>query len=138
MMVRKILAVVAGLAAAFATVWLIQLIGHEVYPPPAGLDINDRVQMEAYVASLSIGPLLFVLASFLLGTLVGIKVACWVAPDSPLRNGLMITAIMLAGTMTNLVMIPHPLWFAITAIVGILLVAWLVIISTAAQTGYHR
>lgn len=121
-MIKNILAVVAGLAAAFATVWLVMFFGHSVFPPPAGLDVNDRAQMQAYVESLPVAPLLFVLASYYLGTLLGILVADWLAPGGALRNALIIGALMLAATIANLVMIPHPMWFVAAAVGGIVLI----------------
>lgn len=37
-MTRNILAVVAGTVAAFVVVSLFEVVGHLIYPPPAGLD----------------------------------------------------------------------------------------------------
>lgn len=125
-MVKNILAIVAGLAAAFATVWFIQLISQYIYPLPAGLDINDGEQLAAHVAGAPIPALLLVLASYFLGTVIGIKVANWIAPMGALRNALIIGGLMLVATITNLVMIPHPMWFSVAAVGGIVLLAWLV------------
>lgn len=123
-MIKNILAIVAGLAAAFAVVSLVQRVSHILNPLPSGLDVNDTEQLGAYIASAPLSALLFVLASYYLGTIIGIKVANWIAPTGTVRNGLVIGVLMLAATIANVIMIPHPLWFSVAAVGGIVLLAW--------------
>ncbi len=125
-MIKNILAIVAGLAAAFAVVSLVQRVSHMLYPLPSGLDINDAEQLGTYIASAPLPALLLVLVSYYLGTVIGIIVANWIAPMGAVRNGLVIGALMLAATIANVVMIPHPLWFSAAAVGGIALLAWIV------------
>jgi pimeloyl-ACP methyl ester carboxylesterase len=116
---RKISAVLLGLVAAIATVMLIQWIGHQVYPPPPNLDFNDPVQLRAFMKHLPLGAFLFVLLSYGLGTLLGGLTACRVAGQYPVVFASIVGAVILAATIANLAMIPHPTWFSIAGIVVI-------------------
>ncbi|WP_297800158.1 hypothetical protein [Arenimonas sp. GDDSR-1] len=121
---RLALALVAGIAAALFTIMLIETVGHRLYPPPA-LDYSDTEALRAYVAGLPIGAKLIVLSAWLAGTVDGVFVAGLV---NRARFGLcaaVIGALVLAATLANLAMIPHPLWLALAGVIGIPLCAWM-------------
>lgn len=124
-MLRDVIAAVAGIIVAIATVMLLEYVGHAVYPPPADLDIKDTQAMIDYVATLPPGALLFVLAAYVIGTFDGVFVAVWIGRTKPFAFALVIGVLMLVATITNLIMIPHPMWFSIAAVVGIVAAAWL-------------
>lgn len=117
---RKIVAVVLGVVVAMILIVAIEALGHSVYPPPANLDITDSGAMQAYVMSAPVGALLSVLAAWLVATLVGGLVACFVAREAPLKNSAIVGGLVLLGTTVNLVSIPHPPWFSATSIVAII------------------
>jgi hypothetical protein len=118
-MLRKISAVLLGLLVSFAIVMLVEWLGHQVYPPPPGLDFKNPVQVQQFTSNLPLGAFLFLLLGWFLGTLGGGLTACSVARDKPLVFASVIGAVMLAATIANLAMIPHPTWFSIAAIVVI-------------------
>lgn len=121
---RLALALVAGIAAALFTIMLIETLGHSLYPPPA-LDYSDTEALRAYVEGLPIGAKLIVLSAWLAGTIDGVFVAGLI---NRARYGLcaaVIGALVLAATLANLAMIPHPLWMAASGILGIPLCAWI-------------
>ncbi len=124
-MIRKLLAIIIGLVVAGIIVMLIQKLGHSLYPPPAGMDLNDQAFMTEYVASLPWGPLAFVLASYFAATLAGGWIAASIAGQFPLAFAGTIGAIMLAGAIWNVYTIPHPPWFTITAIAVIVVASLL-------------
>jgi hypothetical protein len=39
---RNIGAGILGVVVAVALVWVIEMLGHSIYPPPPGLDFSDR------------------------------------------------------------------------------------------------
>jgi hypothetical protein len=122
--IRLALALVGGMAAAFITLALIETIGHTVYPAPVNLDYANPDALKAYVDALPLGAKLFVLAAWLVGTLDGVLVAGLI---NRARFGLcaaVIGAVVLAATLANLWMIPHPLWLALAGIIGIPLCAF--------------
>jgi len=124
-MIRKIAAVVLGVVLAFVLIIAVESLGHSVYPPPADLDFTDQAAMRAYVDTLPLGALLFVMAAWLAGTFGGGLLAILVAGESPFVNAAIIGGLVLLGTVINLVSIPHPTWFSITSVVAIVATALL-------------
>ena len=118
-MLRKISAVLLGVLLAFATVMLIEWISHQIYPLPPGLDFKDPEQVRLFTSNLPLGALLLVLLGWLLGTITGGLTASHVARERPLVFASIIGAVMMAATIANLAMIPHPTWFSIAAIMVI-------------------
>jgi hypothetical protein len=133
---RNIGAGLVGVVIALLSVWLIQTIGHAVYPPPADIDLNDIEAMKAYVATLPIGALLFVVASYFIGTMVGTCVACAIGTMLPRIYALLIGCLMLVATTMNVMMIPHPTWFIIAAVAAIVIGAWLGTMCRRAIAGH--
>ena len=122
---KNIAAGIAGIAIAIAIVWLIEMVGHSVYPPPPNLNFADADAMRAYTATLPIGAFLFVGGAWFVATLCGTFAACKIGSAKPVIFAGVVGGIMLIATAANLIMIPHPLWFSILGIVGIIVAAWL-------------
>ena len=119
-MSRKILAVVFGIVIALVLIIAIEALSHAVYPVPEGLDLTNQEALQAYIMDLPIAALLFVLAAWLVATLVGGLLACFIAKESPLVYSAIIGGLVLLGTSINLMSIPHPRWFSITSVVAII------------------
>ena len=128
-MKRKIIAVVLGAVVAVVLIIAIEALGHAVYPLPANLDISDTEAMQAYVMSAPTGALLLVLAAWLVATLVGGLLACFIARETPLVYSAIVGGLVLLGTIINLMSIPHPLWFSaisvLALIAAIFVTSWL-------------
>jgi hypothetical protein len=132
---KNIAAGVAGVVIAVALVWLVEKIGHAVYPPPADLDLTDAEAMRAYIATLPPGALLFVAAAWFVGTLCGTCAACAIGTAKPTHFAVVVGGLMLVATIMNLAMIPHPMWFSVLGIVGVLVGAWLGTMCERATAG---
>jgi len=124
-MLRAVLGAIAGIITAVVTVMLMNWLSHSIYPPPAGIEIMDTDAMNAYLATAPIGALAIVLAGYLLATFNGVFVACLIGRIQPFFYALIIGVLMLAATASNLIMLQHPTWFSVSAIVGIIVSAWL-------------
>jgi len=122
---KNIAAGIAGVIIAVALVWLVETIGHAVYPPPANLDFADPDAMRAYMATIPLGALLFVAAAWFIGTLGGTFAACKIGSAKPFTFAIVVGGLMLIATAANLIMIPHPIWFSILGVAGIFIAAWL-------------
>jgi len=132
---KNIFAGVAGIIVAVAIVWLVEMIGHSVYPPPPGLDFADPVAMRAYMETLPIGAFLFVGGAWFLGTLGGTMTACRIGSAQATTYAMVVGGLMLLATAANLYMIPHPLWFSVLGILGVVGAAWLgVVFSPRSQS----
>ncbi|MEJ8568776.1 hypothetical protein [Elongatibacter sediminis] len=118
-MLRKVIAVMAGLFTAVALVALIESISHRIYPPPPGIDFRDPEQLASFINGLPLSALLWVLGAWVLGTLAGAWLACWIARDRTWLIAAIIGAVMLTATALNLAAIPHPTWFSVSAVIGV-------------------
>lgn len=121
-MARIIGGLVAGLVAAFAAIWLVELIGHQFYPMPP-VDVTDRAALEALIASLPTGAMLFVAFAWFCGALVGGAVAARISHRR--WAAWAIAAIVALAAILNVLMLPHPVWMQIAALVAPLLGGWL-------------
>ncbi len=124
-MLRKIFGGLAGIIAAFAVIMIVQTIGHQVIPPPSGMDPTNPDSIREAMDSLPIGSFLFVLLSYYGGAFTGSFVATWLGGARPLTSTIVVGGLVFAATVANLVMIPHPLWFSVAALVGIPVAAFL-------------
>jgi len=106
-MIRKVGAGIVGVAVAMALVWLVETIGHTVWPTPADLDTSDVDVMRAYVDTLPLGAMLTVALAWFVGALAGTFAACRLGAARPL------------------VYIPHPFWFSALGLLGIFAGTWL-------------
>lgn len=122
---KNIAAGIAGIIIAIALVWLVEMLGHSVYPPPADLDFADADAMRNYIATLPIGAFLFVGGAWFVATLVGTFAACKIGSAKPIVFASVVGGLMLLATAANLVMIPHPPWFAVLGVAGVVVAAWL-------------
>lgn len=132
---KKIGAGIAGVIVAMVFVWLVQRVGHAVYPPPPGLDVNDAGAMTAYIETLPIGAFLFVIASYFFGTFGGTFLACRIAGSQPMLFAGLVGGLMLIAMAMNIAMIPHPTWFVVAAIIAIIVAAWLGQLSGSRRAG---
>jgi hypothetical protein len=121
--IRALLGVFGGLALAMAMVYVLQGIGQQIYPPPAGLDPADREAFSAAVAAMPLMALVMVLVAYALGTFAG----AWVAARIGGRPfyAFLVGGVMTMAGMGNLIAVPHPLWFTIVAVLLFLPSAWL-------------
>lgn len=116
---RGALATMVGVVCAGLGVAGVQAIGHSVYPVPPDLRVDSAEALASYVASLPTGAILFVLLSYVLGTLLGGIVAVAIAGRRPRLYAGIIAALMLVGAGMNFSTIPHPTWFVILSVVCI-------------------
>ena len=123
--VRTIVAVVVGTVVAFVLVGVIEAIGEVVYPPPAGVDFGRPDQLASYMQRLPGGALAFVLAAWIVGTFFGGLVAAWIARSRTALAAAIVGALVLAATIANFVLIPHPAWMIAAGVVGIAVAAYL-------------
>ena len=126
-MIRKVIAAVVGILAAFALVMAIEGLGYELYPLPDGLDTQNLDQMRKYVESLPPQALLIVLSAWIVATMGGGLLACIIAKVKPLLFASLIGLVIMGGSIYTMLDIPHPTWFMAAAIVGILIAIFITV-----------
>jgi len=123
--VRTVVAVVVGTVVAFVLVGVIEAVGELAYPPPAGVDFRAPGQLASYMERLPAGALAFVLAAWIVATFAGGLVAAWIARPRAALAAAIVGALVLAATIMNVVLIPHPAWMVAAGVAGIAVAAWL-------------
>ena len=128
-MLRLTLSIVGGLVAAFALVFASDWVFHALIPSAsaASADPNDREAMARYVASQPTG----VLAGLVLGWAVAAFVGSMIASRFAERGawpGRTVGGLFLLATAANFVMITHPTWMVVAAVIAI---------AAAASLGAH-
>ena len=121
---RILLGVIAGAVVAFLCVMAVEYAAHMVYPPPPGLDVNDREQVARAMASAPTAALAIVVAGWFLAALLGAWVAAAVAKRA--LAGWIVTLLVVAACVANLLMIPgHPAWMWAAGLLLPLIGGWL-------------
>lgn len=105
-----------GIIIAVALIYVIEMIGHNIYPPPPDTDLTDPEALGMLLAGAPIGALLFVILAYVIAVFGGGLLAALIARETPTRYVWTVGGFVLLGTVANLFMIPHPAWFVITAI----------------------
>ncbi len=128
---RAIVAVVAGVVAAFCSILLGEVIGHIIVPVGRAPPVGDPERMREFMSTLPISAYAFVLAAYLAGSYIGGFVAGFVAGSFRLRCVWIVGALVLASAIANLFLIPHPLWLSTATVASIVLGTWLASATTS-------
>lgn len=115
-MLRKILAIPAGLVAGGIGIFLIQMLGHKLFPLPEGMNPNDMEAMKTYVASAPFMALFFVILSYALGALLSGFASTFVAGDHKKVYAVVCGIIFLLQSIYMMYSLPTPIWFWILGI----------------------
>ncbi len=115
---KNIIAVIAGFLCGSMVNGGIIMVSGSVIPPPDGADVTT---MEGLKASMHLFEPKHFLMPFLahaLGTFVGAFFAAKLAANHQLKFALGIGILFLAGGITNVILLPSPLWFSVLDIAG--------------------
>ena len=110
---KNILAVISGFLVGSLVNGGIIMISASVIPPPDGADVTT---MEGLKASMHLFQPKHFLMPFLahsLGTFSGAFVASKIAASHQMKFALGIGILFLAGGITNVFLLPSPLWFSV-------------------------
>ena len=121
---RIVLGVIAGAVVAFLCIMGIEYLGHTVFPPPGGVDLNDPEQAARYMATAPGAVLAFVVAAWFVGALIGAWVAMAIARRA--LAGWVVALLVLAACIAILVLLPgHPQWMWAAGVLAPLIGGWL-------------
>jgi len=124
-MIRNILAVIVGLAAGMAVnMALVMLNAYVLFPMPAGTDMSDPEQMNAYIATLSMAAFVVMLVAHLGQSFVGGWTAARIGASKPMVLAMIVGVLSLVGGVMNMMQLEHPAWMYIELPLY-LVVAWL-------------
>lgn len=120
--IRLILGIVIGIAAGIGVVMLGDMLNHRFFPPPPEVQVTNPEAIREYMQT---APVLSLLGLPVTWTIAAF-VAAFAAAKISARHwaGWVAGGVLAAATGLNLVMIPHPLWMLIAAIVFVPAGAW--------------
>jgi len=116
-MLRTILATIAGILIGGIIIGIVESIGHMIYPPPEGVDMKDPEQIKTIMHTIPFGAKFAVLVAWFLGILGG-GIAAVLISGRKAMPALIVAVVLLALAVVTMVMIPHPVWMMIGAVVA--------------------
>lgn len=123
---RTFFAAVLGIVVSFIIVFLVEMIGMNLFPIKMKVDPKNIQALRSMINNIPLPALITVIIGHGLGMFLGAFAAFKIQPKS-MTPMLMIFLLMLIATISNLAMIPHPMWFMITdvsIVVLAALIAW--------------
>lgn len=123
-MVRRVVAVIAALAAASAVVFVFEYLGSRFFPA-TGVDMTNRAQVEDAVRTgmIPMGALVMVAAGWVVGAVVGATVALRIGREGGGGPTMIFAALFTLVCAMNLLAFPHPVWMWFAGIVMVPLAA---------------
>jgi hypothetical protein len=115
-MVRKILAVLAGVVAAMVVILLMETIGHQLYPTATTVDWKNTVAVRAYMDAMPLWSYLWIWLGWVVGSAVAGFVAYKIVQAHGIVLPLVIGGLLTASAVMNFVSIPHPVWFVVLGV----------------------
>lgn len=124
--VNIIIAIIGGSILGSAINMGLIMISSSIIPPPPGVDNTTMEGLKASMHLFEPKHFIFPFLAHALGTLAGAFIAAKIAASHKLRFAIIIGLVFLAGGITNVVMLPSPLWFSILDLAAAYLpMAWL-------------
>ena len=114
-MLKVVAALVAGLIVALATIYVVWLIGLQVYPLPIEGGIRSLESDGALIRSMPTGALAFVAAAWFAGAFIGASTAAHISRR--LWPAWVVSALVALISISNIVMFPHPEWMQLAAVI---------------------
>ena len=116
----------AGVIAAFISMMFLEGLGHSMFPIPFEIDPNNIGAIAQKLHLIPVEMYISVVFAHGIGLLLGLLIAKAIDKGSKISLYI-IAGFFLIGTVSNLFMIPHPMWFAIAdigmvALVGIFMI----------------
>lgn len=122
-LVRKLLAIIAGVVVGGFVVSWSEAAGHSLYPPPSGFNIKDPADLQRLIDVLPIQAKLLIVAAWFLGAFSGAWTAIRISGES--RAGWVVGLIFAVLSIMTVVSIPHPIWMTVCAVILPFAAAWL-------------
>ncbi|MBX7205328.1 MAG: hypothetical protein K1X81_07870 [Bacteroidia bacterium] len=116
--VKNILAVIAGVIIGGALNMGIIMISGSIIPPPEGVDLTTMEGLKASMPLMEPKHFLMPFLAHALGTFLGALIAALIVPAQKMKLAMIIGGWFLLGGIINILMLPSPLWFTFTDLIG--------------------
>ncbi|RLJ33113.1 hypothetical protein CLU97_2588 [Chryseobacterium sp. 7] len=115
-MLRRILAVLAGLIVGSICIAGVENIGHYLYPPPAEVGAGDMNALKIYVSEAPFMALFFIILAYALAAVASGFTASKISNNGKNTAALICGIVFLLITIYMMVSLPTPIWFWILGI----------------------
>lgn len=115
-MLRTILAVLVGLVAAMLLIFGLETLGMMMFPPPAGMPLETEADLTRLVAMSSTGKKAWVVFGWAFASFVGGWLAALISRRHRRIAALAVAVFIVAGTLMNAMVIPHPMWMNVLGV----------------------
>lgn len=115
---KNALAVGTGILVGSFVNMAIFSISDSVIPPPTNIDVSTTEGLKAAMHLFQPKHFLFPFMAHAFGTFVGAMIATKIALTHQKVPAMLVGIFFLFGGITTILMLPSPLWFAITDIIG--------------------
>lgn len=115
---KNILAVIAGIVIGGAVNMGLIMLGSSVIPPPEGVNPADMESLQEGIHLFEFRHFIFPFLAHTLGTLTGALVAGLLAASHNFKFAVAIGVFFLLGGITNVFLLPAPVWFIIIDLAG--------------------
>lgn len=126
---KTVIATIAGIVTSFLVIMLTEMIGMKLFPMKTKIDPNDIEALRNLIQNIPLPALVTIIIGHGLGMFLGTVVGHKVEPKSMVPF-LIVFLFMLISTISNLAMIPHPMWFMVSDVLIVIvaaLAAWKVL-----------
>ncbi len=113
-MLRNLLGVIAGVIAGSIVFLSIQWVNSLIVGSPQGFDSYDSGAKKAFLDNMPLYGWLVILLSYALGSFVAGLVGGKLAESDTKIFPVVIALIFMLGWLSNIMVLPHPLWIVIT------------------------
>lgn len=117
-LIRNIIAVVLGFIAGSIINMGLIMLSPMIIPPPPGVNPADIESLKESMHLFKAKHFIFPFLAHALGTLVGAIVAAKLVVSHKMKFALGIGAFFMLGGITNVFMLPSPVWFTVLDLVG--------------------
>jgi hypothetical protein len=123
---RTFIAAIVGIVSAGIAIWIFEFLGHLMFPVKLNFNPKNPEELKLIMYSIPFKSMVAVIVAHVLGILVGLIIAYKI--DKTTKAHLFgVSGILLLFSVVNLIAIPHPTWFLIADIMGVVLVSALFI-----------
>jgi hypothetical protein len=112
-MLRRVLAIAAGVVAAMAIIFVVEAAGRALFPLPSGMSFEDAESVRGQMESIPIGAFVSVLVAWMAGAFGGSYVAGRLLGRGGAAWAYVAGGVVLVGAALTTMRIPHPLWFVL-------------------------
>lgn len=110
---KNIIAVISGVLGGSMVNMGIIMISGSIIPPPEGADVTTMEGLKSSIHLFQPRHFLMPFLAHALGTFSGAFLAAKIAVSHQLKFALVIGILFLSGGISNVVILPSPLWFSV-------------------------